>query len=144
MKLRRSPLKRGRVEIIPMIDTILILLIFYMSFSSFKATENRLDVSLPRPIRADAQVLPDPEYVLRVQDRDHIRVLPGGSEFSATSLRDVMVAIRSVTHKVLITIEAEPETQYDAVVAALDACAHADIQDVGFRPLPEEREFAVP
>ena len=34
MKLKRSNLKPGRVEIIPLIDTILILLIFYMSFST--------------------------------------------------------------------------------------------------------------
>ena len=47
MKLGRRAVKRGRVEIIPMIDTILILLIFYMSFSSFSAVEKRLDSRLP-------------------------------------------------------------------------------------------------
>ena len=31
MKLKRRRVKRGRVEIIPMIDTIVILLIFYMT-----------------------------------------------------------------------------------------------------------------
>ena len=40
MKLARRTVKRGRVEIIPMIDTILILLIFYMSFSSFRSSSS--------------------------------------------------------------------------------------------------------
>ena len=30
MKIKRRKVKRGRVEIIPLIDTIVILLIFYM------------------------------------------------------------------------------------------------------------------
>ena len=33
MKIKRRRTKRGRVEIIPLIDTIVILLVFYMSFS---------------------------------------------------------------------------------------------------------------
>ena len=42
MKLNRREVKRGRIEIIPMIDTILIMLIFYMSFSTFTQKEKRI------------------------------------------------------------------------------------------------------
>ena len=52
MKFKRRKIKRGRVEIIPMIDTIVILLIFYMTFSRF-AEAQRANVTLPKSIAGD-------------------------------------------------------------------------------------------
>ena len=76
MKLNRRHAKRGRVEIIPMIDTILILLIFYMSFSQFKVEERRIDANLPvYKTAAKAAVSEELEYTLHVKDRDNIIVI---------------------------------------------------------------------
>ena len=47
MKLKRRKVKRGRVEIIPMIDTIVILLIFYMTFSRFAEATREANLKLP-------------------------------------------------------------------------------------------------
>src|SRR5579862_3539294 len=47
MKFKRRQIKRGRIEIIPMIDTIVILLIFYMSFSRFAEMERESHINLP-------------------------------------------------------------------------------------------------
>lgn len=138
MKLQRRSAKRGRVEIIPMIDTVLILLIFYMSFSQFKQEERRIDANLPvyRQIQGTAPVKQELEYVLHVKDRDNI-VVNAGSVFDAVSLREAMLTLAAIGQDVRIVIEADPETKYDDVIAALDACALARLTKVAFRPLPE-------
>jgi biopolymer transport protein ExbD len=48
MKIRRRPVKRARIEIIPMIDVIFFLLVFFMVSSLAMTRINSLRVSLPQ------------------------------------------------------------------------------------------------
>ena len=139
MKIVRRFAKRGRVEIIPMIDTILILLIFYMSFSSFSATEKKIDSRLPLIAKKTAVVKPGDvplDLGIHVYNKDRITV--NGAEYDANALRDAMMTLATYGQKATIVIEAEPDTIYQAVISALDACAQAHLTNVAFRPLPEK------
>lgn len=143
MKLARRHSKRGRVEIIPMIDAILILLIFYMSFSSFTQTEKRIDAKLPRVAvqggKAPTEIPLD--ITLHVRDKDNI-IVNGASTFDMFSLRDAMMQLATIGQQATVVIEAEPDTSYKDVIAALDACAQARLTKVAFRPI--ERRAATP
>ena len=138
MKIQRRTPKRGRVEIIPMIDTILILLIFYMSFSTFSAKEKKIDSRLPliaKPkIGAPTKIALD--LAIHVFNKDRVTV--NGAEYEATSLRDTMQQLSSIGQEATIVIEADPDTTYQAVIGALDACAQAQLTNVAFRPLAEK------
>lgn len=48
MKIRQRPTKRARIEIIPMIDVIFFLLVFFMVSSMAMTRINSLPVSLPK------------------------------------------------------------------------------------------------
>jgi biopolymer transport protein ExbD len=136
MKLTRRARKRGRVEIIPMIDTILILLIFYMSFSTFRKKEKRIDAKLPSIVTKVAPTQVTLDIVLHVKDRDNI-IVNGANTFDILSLRDAMMQLAAVGQKTTVIIEAEPNTSYQDVIGALDACAQAHLTKVAFRPLAE-------
>jgi biopolymer transport protein ExbD len=136
MRLKRRALKRGRVEIIPMIDTILILLIFYMTFSTFKKREKRIDTKLPL---VSAKVAPTHlplDIVLHVKDKDNILV-NDANRYDIVSLRDTMLQLATIGQDTTIVIEADPETSYQDVISVLDACAQAHLTKVVFRPLAE-------
>jgi biopolymer transport protein ExbD len=138
VKIIRRQAKRGRIEIIPMIDTILILLIFYMSFSTFSAKEKRIDARMPLLAKA-AQVAPTQvplEIVLHVRNVDEI--LANGASYSTDTLRDAMQQLATIGQDATVVIEADPETSYQAVINALDACAQANLKKVAFRPLPDK------
>ena len=133
MKLKRRHAKRGRVEIIPLIDTILILLIFYMSFSTFNKKEKRIDAKMPS---FQAPTQQDPvdvvlDLVLHVRSSSDIEI--GGSSFDCNTLRSQMSSLEG--QPVTVVIEAEPGTKYQDVICALDACALAKLTRVAFRPL---------
>ena len=48
MKIRQRPLKRARIEIIPMIDVIFFLLVFFMVSSLAMTKINSMPVALPK------------------------------------------------------------------------------------------------
>lgn len=136
MKLKRRNARRGRIEIIPMIDTILILLIFYMTFSSFTQKEKRMDVKIPqvsRTMKALHKEIPD--IVLHVYDKNKIVV--GGNQYDMSTLRETLMGFASIGHEITVVIEAEADTPYEDVIAALDACAMAKLKKVAFRPLAD-------
>lgn len=137
MKLKRRAAKRGRVEIIPMIDTLLILLIFYMCFSTFNAREKRIDTKLPLVSVKVAPTQVPLDIVLHVKDRDNI-VVNSANNYDLISLRDAMMQLAMIGQDTTIVIEAEPGTSYQDVIGALDACAQAHLTKVAFRPLAEK------
>ncbi len=141
MKLHRRALKQGRVEIIPMIDTILILLIFYMSFSSFKVTEKRIDAQMPllRKVSTGAVTKVPLDFTLHVYNKDRIVVNNGATPFDMDTLRDAMMTLASIGQEATVIIEAEPDTSYEDVIGALDACAQANLKKVAFRPIPGDQ-----
>ena len=132
MKIARHTPKRGRVEIIPMIDTILILLIFYMSFSTFSVQEKRLEARVP-DYRTGPIVFPPPEITIRVRNPDLFIV--NGVAYEPATLRDSLTTLRAVAPDTRIIIEADPETTYQAVIRAADVCAQARLCHLAFRPL---------
>jgi biopolymer transport protein ExbD len=139
MKLKRRITKRGRIEIIPLIDTILILLIFYMSFSSFEIKEKRIDAKIPLITKT---VAPGTKFeldlTLHVYSQSNILV--NGASYDAESLREQMQLFHTTPDQpVTVVIEGEADTQYQAIISALDACAQARLTKVAFRPLPEKR-----
>ena len=138
MKLKRRSLKRGRVEIIPMIDTILILLIFYMSFSTFDAKEKAIDSSLPLIAAKNATAPTKQTLDLAIHVHDKDTILVNGAPYTSETLRDAMGNLAAIGQDTTIVIDAEPETSYQAVIAALDACAQAHLTNVAFRPLAEK------
>ncbi|MEI6084651.1 MAG: biopolymer transporter ExbD [Verrucomicrobiota bacterium] len=130
MKLERRNCKRGRIEIIPMIDTILILLIFYMSFSSFSTTEKRLEARLPLGDPGGTGVV---DLVIHV--RNETEIIVNGTTFDQTSFRATLTGLSAATENVNLVIEAEAGTTYQAIINVMDACAQAKLTRVAFRPL---------
>ena len=64
VNIHRQPMKKARIEIIPMIDTIFFLLVFFMFTSLSMVKMNGMDVSVPKP--SDAQQAPPPQVMVTV------------------------------------------------------------------------------
>ena len=129
MTLIRHSIKRGRVEIVPMIDTILILLIFYMSFSTFRGEEKQLEVPLPNPIGGV------PGLQIELQVRETGDLLVNGVAYEPALLRQLLTTLGATDPRTAVNITAERETKYQAVISALDLCAQAKLRNVAFRPV---------
>jgi len=136
MKLKRRKIKRGRIEIIPMIDTIVILLIFYMTFSRFVEASRSARVELPKT-RAGAEARQDPgQIIINMMSADEVIIqddvyktdeLPGQLlRFKNSLPRDVTMSVILRAHK---------EMSYQDLSDFMRACAKAGIADVTFATL---------
>ena len=67
VNIHRQPMKKARIEIIPMIDTIFFLLVFFMFTSLSMVKMNGMDVSLPKDSNSPDQK-PPPQAVVTVDN----------------------------------------------------------------------------
>ena len=88
MKLKRRQIKRGRIEIIPMIDTIVILLIFYMSFSRFAEMEREASIKLPQSVAGDGFKKTPNQIIINMVDSDDVTV--GGHRYKVDELSELL------------------------------------------------------
>jgi biopolymer transport protein ExbD len=65
VNIRKQPMKKARIEIIPMIDTIFFLLVFFMFTSLSMVKMKGMDISLPKDSTATSQK-PPPQVVITV------------------------------------------------------------------------------
>jgi biopolymer transport protein ExbD len=93
MKIKTPPLKRARIEIIPMIDTIFFLLVFFMIASLSMVKMKAIGLNVPRAASGSgsaARGAPDEPVMLTVDDTGAITV-----NHHATNETDLSDAIAS-------------------------------------------------
>ncbi len=136
MKLKRRKVKRGRVEIIPMIDTIVILLIFYMTFSRF-AEENKQAVNLPFSKAGDDFKVSPGQVIVNIFSKDDVRI--GDNKLTAKELPDLLNRIRASDKaqfaKMSVILRGDKTMTYKDLSDVMVACAKAQIIDVTFATL---------
>ncbi len=79
------------------------------------------------------------DFTLHVYNKDRIVVNNGATPFDMDTLRDAMMTLASIGQEATVIIEAEPDTSYEDVIGALDACAQANLKKVAFRPIPGDQ-----
>ncbi len=109
VSVRKQPMKKARIEIIPMIDTIFFLLVFFMFTSLSMVKMNGMDVSLPKDSNSPDQK-PPPQVVVTVdraqlqtqmQDKlnakpDTVFIVNVDKQRPTQNIIDVMDAVNSI------------------------------------------------
>jgi biopolymer transport protein ExbD len=88
MKIKRRLVKRGRIEIIPLIDTIVILLIFYMTFSRFAEAQRESALKLPESRAGDEFKKLPQQIIVNMYSTDEASI--GGTKYKVPELPDVI------------------------------------------------------
>ncbi len=146
MKFKRRKIRRGRVEIIPMIDTIVILLIFYMSFARVAEMTREASLKLPETIAGDEfKQLPN-QVVINMFSSDDIRI--GGQVFTMAELPDVLSSQKRAVKqflqrenpreqdpKISLILRGSRDMSYRDLSNFMRASARAGIVDVTFATL---------
>jgi biopolymer transport protein ExbD len=136
MKLKRRKIKRGRIEIIPMIDTIVILLIFYMTFSRFAEATREANLELPSSKAGDEfKQLPN-QVILNMYSADD--VLFEKVKYRVDEIPALLLQIKSKDPRfatLSVILRASKDMTYTDLSGFMKACAKAGIADVTFTTL---------
>ena len=134
MKLAARPLKKARIEIIPMIDTVFFLLVFFMMASLSMTVYRGVPLSLPKASSGEAR-----------QDRVSISVTREGviyldrEQMEPAQLTERLRVLHDQDPEVVVVISADGEVTHRRVVDAMDAARVAGISKMAIAVQPMEK-----
>ena len=131
MKLRYFEHKKGRVEIIPMIDVMLFLLVFFIMVTLQMIPDSGLPMQLPNSTQT--QHLKHPKFTVNILQNGtlklkHKSVTP--AELTTTLAND------SDPAKTQLTIAASKKVAFQHFVTVMDAARKAGVTDIGVAAQP--------
>lgn len=129
MKLKRRRIKRGRVEVIPLIDTIVILLVFYMSFSRV-AQMQKEEVDLPEAQSGEDIKEELNKVFVNMYSADNIRI--EGNTYKVAELTQLLRQRKVDNPKISITLRGAKNATYKDLSEVMTAFTKAGIADVTF------------
>ncbi|MEW6229549.1 MAG: biopolymer transporter ExbD [Bacillota bacterium] len=116
MNFRRSNRKRPRVEIIPMVDVMTFLIVFFMLFTTFRTNPAGLNIRLPRAATATPQ---EATRIVVAIDRSGELYLNDRKTTLAKLKADIEGRIQKDPNEVVI-IRADSVTKYSRLVEVMD------------------------
>ena len=135
MRVPRHASRKARIEIIPMIDIIFFLLVFFM-VSTLSMTINRgLPVNLPKAASSQQDL----------RESFNVTVTPDGSLFlnkEPISLAELSQRVKAGLEKepeLMVIITADDEARHGAIVAVMDEVRLAGVSRLAIAVRPERR-----
>jgi biopolymer transport protein ExbD len=124
---RRRPVEEPEIIVIPMIDVMMFLLIFFMVASLAMVVQNALPVNLPKASTSDKHPPASVTITLEADGKVYINT----TLTTIDKLEDQLKTLR-VSPKTLITLNSDARVPYGTVVAAMDQGRKAGATTFGF------------
>ena len=118
----------GGLEMTPMIDIVFLLMIFFLVASKLDEDDRSIDVVLPQASAAKPLTSRPREFVVNI-DRDG-NYFAGARPVRLEDLRQLLrQSAADNPQRQTVVLRADEETAHKFVVAAMDACVQAGIDD---------------
>lgn len=134
MRIQRRSMKKARIEIIPMIDTIFFLLVFFMistlSMSQFKG----MPVNLPKA--ASGQQAPAESAAVTITKEGRISL--DKQPVDKSSLADLLRRQLEKNPELLVVINADDGVEHGRVVEVMDIARSARVAKMAIAVKPKE------
>ncbi len=134
MKMRYFEYRKARIEIIPMIDVMLFLLVFFIMVTLQMIPD--AGVNLQLPVSSQTDPLPHPNFTVNVLPDGTIKVK------GATVTTDQLTAMFQADGdpaKTELTIATDKATPFQHFMSVIDAARKAGITDIGIAAQPETK-----
>jgi biopolymer transport protein ExbD len=133
MPLKVEPLEEPYLNMTPLVDVILNLLIFFMLGTSFAKDERHFDVELPSVSRAESLTNPPDEIVINVYKDGHVVV--NEQSLSAPQLETLLTEAQRRYDKQAVLIRGDGKGNYQSIMDVLSVCQKAKIHNYSLATL---------
>jgi len=118
----------GGLEMTPMIDIVFLLMIFFLVASKLDEADRSIDVVLPQAAAAKPLTNKPREFVVNIDRAGNFYA--GARPVPIEELRSLLQqAAADNPRRQTVILRADEETAHKFVVAAMDACVRAGIED---------------
>ena len=135
MRIPRLPRKRVRIEIIPMIDTMFFLLVFFMVATLSMTLQRGMPVNLPASAEAKADV-PD---TVTISIMGEGAVYLDKEAVPIDGLADRLRAVKARSSEPSVVVKADEDARHGTVVKVLDAVKQAGLHKLAIATKPLQK-----
>ena len=118
------------INVTPMIDVLLVLLIIFMLVVPM--SRKAIDLQLPDPTEQESSANPPPQIVLEVFPGD--RYLVNKEPITKANLPKRLKEIYDGRPEKIIFVKGDPKTKYSDVIYAMDVSRGAGVKVIGVSP----------
>ncbi len=137
MKLRYFEARKARVEIIPMIDVMLFLLVFFIIVTLQMIPD--AGVALQLPTSSQTQHLKHPKFTVNILKDGSVTVK--GKTLTTAQLT-ALFQTDGDTAKTQVTIAASKDVAFQHFITVMDAARKAGVTDIGIAAQPTTSDQA--
>ena len=131
MNLRsHAPLHHPGIQLAPLVDVLLLLLIFFLLTWNAARNENELDVKVPKASAAKAQTSPIGDVVVNVKADGNVVV--NRRTLSAPELGELLKSLVQLNADQAVVIRGDEAGAYKNIIGVLNICSEAGITNVAF------------
>ena len=129
MNLRRhTPLHHPGIQLAPLVDVLLLLLIFFLLTWNAARTENELDVKVPKASAAKEKSAPIGDVVVNVKADGNVVV--NRRTLSGPELTELLKSLIQLNSEQAVVIRGDEAGAYKNIVDVLNICTEAGITNV--------------
>ena len=131
MNLRgHAPLHHPGIQLAPLVDVLLLLLIFFLLTWNAAKNENELDVKVPKASAAQERVAPIGDVVVNVKNDGTVVV--NRRSLSGAELTELLKGLVQLNPEQAVVIRGDEAGAYKNVVGVLNICTESGITNVAF------------
>jgi biopolymer transport protein ExbD len=134
MRIQRRTLKKARIEIIPMIDTIFFLLVFFMISTLSMAQYRGMPVKLPKA--ASGQQAPAESAAITIDNQG--RLFVDKQPVEKSMLGDLLRQQLAQNADLLVVINADDAVEHGRVVEVMDIARNANVARMAIAVKPKQ------
>jgi biopolymer transport protein ExbD len=134
MRIQRRTLKKARIEIIPMIDTIFFLLVFFMISTLSMAQYRGMPVNLPKA--ASGQQAPAESAAITIDNQG--RLFVDKQPVEKSMLGDLLRQQLAQNADLLVVINADDAVEHGRVVEVMDIARNANVARMAIAVKPKQ------
>jgi len=131
MNLRsHAPLQHPGIQLAPLVDVLLLLLIFFLLTWNAARNENELDVKVPKASAAKEKSAPVGDVVVNVKADGNVVV--NRRTLTGTELTDLLKSLVQLNSEQAVIIRGDEAGAYKNIIGVLNICNEAGITNVAF------------
>lgn len=131
MNLRsRAQLHHPGIQLAPLVDVLLLLLIFFLLTWNAARNENELDVKVPKASAAKDRPAPIGDVVVNVKTDGNVVV--NRRTLTAAELTELLKGLVQLNSEQAVVIRGDEAGAYKNIIGVLNICTEAGITNVAF------------
>jgi biopolymer transport protein ExbD len=131
MNLRgHAPMHHPGIQLAPLVDVLLLLLIFFLLTWNAARTENELDVKVPKASAAKEKAAPIGDVVVNVKSDGNVVV--NRRTLSPAELTELLKSLVQLNAEQAVVIRGDEAGAYKSIIGVLNICTEAGVTNIAF------------